>query len=192
MFASSSMPDQEWWHALWPDPKAVVLSLGIQPNMVSLDLCCGDGYFTAPLAQSSLRTYGLELDEELLEKAQKEAKGQNIRNCKWIQGDAMNIAASLPEKVDFVLLANTFHGVPHKETLGKRIYSILKPKGQLVIVNWHKRKQDETTVLSRPRGPKTEMRMTPLEAEDILVPLGFTLHKIMELPLYHYAIVFIK
>ena len=192
IFPSTSMPDNDWWEALWPDPKSVILSLGVEPNMVAIDLCCGDGYFTTPLAEASLKTYGLELDDELLGKARKEAEHQSINNCFWIHGDAMKIDELVSDKVDFILLANTFHGVPDKETLGKSMLSVLKPQGKLAVVNWHKRQREETTVLGLPRGPKSEMRMAPSEVNDILSPLGFTLSHVIELPPYHYGAVFTK
>ena len=192
IFPESSMPDHEWWQLLWPDPKAVILSLGVEPNMVSLDLCCGYGHFTIPLAQSSLKIYALELDDKLLEKARKETLQKNIKNCIWIQGDAMNVDNLISEKVDFILLANTFHGVMDKKALGKNMYSILKPKGKLAILNWKKKPREETTLLGIPTGPESEVRMSSLEVDEILRPLGFALHKIIDFPPYHYGIVFTK
>jgi SAM-dependent methyltransferase len=192
MFPATSMPDPDWWQELWPDPKGVIVSLGVKPEMVTMDLCCGDGYFTSHLAQSSLRVYGLELDGALIEKARGETEKQDIRNCFWIQNDAMEVANVLLEKVDFILLANTFHGVPNKEALGKGMLSALKPEGKLAVINWHKKQREETTVFGLPRGPKSEMRMTPSEVEEILTPLGFTLDKVIEIPPYHYGAIFNK
>jgi SAM-dependent methyltransferase len=192
LFSGTSMPELYWWKALWPDPKNVVLSLGIEPSMVVIDLCCGYGYFTPILAQSCLKIYGLELDGELLEKARRKAEHQNIKNCFWIQGDAMELNKLILEKVDFILLANTFHGVQNKEALGKSMFSALKPQGKLVVVNWHKREKEETTLFGFPTGPQSEMRIAPSEVQDILCPLGFTFNTVIELPPYHYGVVFTK
>ncbi|MHB1203164.1 MAG: class I SAM-dependent methyltransferase, partial [Acidithiobacillus sp.] len=49
-FPATVMPDPDWWQALWPDPEGVITALGVTPGMTVLDLCCGDGYFTAALA----------------------------------------------------------------------------------------------------------------------------------------------
>lgn len=190
MFPGTSMPDQDWWRVLWPNPQGVVVSLGVKPHMVSIDLCCGDGYFTVPLAQNSLRTYGLELDGALIDKAREEIEKQNVKNCFLIQGDAMDIADLIPEKVDFILLANTFHGIPDKEKIVKSMASALKPEGKIAIVNWHKKEREETTVLGLPRGPKSEVRMPPQEVESVLNPLGLFLEKTIELQPYHYGIIF--
>ena len=192
MFPGTSMPNQDWWQLLWPNPKGIILSLGVEPTMVSVDLCCGYGHFTVPLAQASLRTYGLELNSTLLEKAREETDHKNIKNCLWIQGDAMKIDSLVPEKADFILLANTLHGVPDKENLGKSIFSALKPHGKLAVVNWHKRPREETIIRGIPTGPKSEMRMSPLEVEEILRPLGFTLQRTIDFSPYHYGSIFTK
>ena len=192
IFPGTSMPDKSWWQNLWPNPKSVVRSLGIKPDMSVIDLCCGDGYFTVPVAEVATKVYGIELDASLLTEAQKEADIRGIKNCVWIQGDAMDISRLIPEQVDYVLLANTFHGILEKGTLAKSVAASLKPKGQFVIINWHKRPREETTVLGQPRGPKTEMRMSPLEVEEILRPLGFTLQRTIDFLPYHYGSIFTK
>jgi SAM-dependent methyltransferase len=47
----------------------------------------------------------------------------------WITADACDLAAVLPEPVDFVLLANTLHGVPDKLALVQAIAAVLRPAG---------------------------------------------------------------
>ncbi len=192
MFPATSMPDADWWHTLWPDPKGVILSLGVKKESTSIDLCCGDGYFTFPLAEVSSKVYGIELDADLLEQARKEAEIRGLTNLHWIQGDAMKLSELVPEPVDFVLIANTFHGIPDKEAMSKSIFSILKSEGELAIINWHKLPREETTALGLPRGPKSEMRMSPEEVEKTLLPSGFVLKSLVELPPYHYGAIFKK
>lgn len=187
----TSMPDDpSWWKELWPNPKNVINSLGIEPAMISVDLCCGYGYFTPFLAELSSKVYAIELDGKLLEKARME--NQNIKNCLWIQGDAMDIADLIQEKVKFVFLANTLHGVYNKEKLCKSIFSILEEGGKLAIVNWKKKRQEETILFGFPTGPKLEMRMDLYEINSILNPLGFLLNKAVDLPPHHYGAIFIK
>ena len=152
---------------------------GIRPDMSVIDLCCGDGYFTVPLSEATTMVYGIELDANLLEQAQKEASTKGVKNCRWIQGDAMDLSSLVPEPVDYVLLANTFHGIPEKEALTRSVAAILKPGGQFAIINWHKRPREETTVLGQPRGPKTSMRMSPDQVDGVISPLGFRLREVI-------------
>jgi hypothetical protein len=94
--------------------------------------------------------------------------------------------------VDFVLIANTFHGVPEKGRLAVAVAAILKPAGRFAIVNWHLRPREETIVLGQPRGPKTEMRMAPVDVATAIEPAGLNLVDVVELPPYHYGAIFEK
>ena len=113
-------------------------------------------------------------------------------NCEFVEGDAYAVANFVHRPVDFVLIANTFHGVPDKLRLARAVLTILKPGGRFAIVNWHRRPRDETTVLSQPRGPKTEMRMTPAEVAAVLDPAELRFVNVVELPPYHYGAIFEK
>ncbi|MGY5774863.1 class I SAM-dependent methyltransferase [Rhizobium hainanense] len=191
-FPATSMPDRDWWTVLWPNPLALLEALGIKPGMTVLDLCCGDGYFTAPLAKLVAgKVYALDLDETMIEMARAEVDRQAVSVRQWIRADARDIADHLPENVDYVLMANTFHGVPDQLGLVQAVHSVLAPRGSFGIVNWEARPREETTVLGLPRGPKTEMRMTPADVAAIVEHGGFRSRAVIELPPYHYGIVFV-
>ena len=193
IFPSTAMPDRGWWSALWPDPAGMLLSLGVGPGMTVLDLCCGDGYFTAPLARIvGGQVYALDIDPHLLDLARDEAEQAGVQVERWICGDAMDLVTLVPEQVDYVLIANTFHGVPDKEELVRLVSDALKPDGRFAIINWHRRPREETTVLDKPRGPKTETRMSPEQVRAVVEPNGFTLQQVVDLPPYHYGAVFRK
>lgn len=60
----------------------------------------------------------------------------------------------VPQPVDFVFLANAFHGVPERARLARAVANTLvEPGGHFAIVNWHARPREETTILGEPRGP---------------------------------------
>lgn len=185
------MPDRYWWAALWPDPASLLLSLGVSPGMTVLDLCCGDGYFTAPLAKIvDGRVYALDLDPEMIELARLEASRQGVSVLKWITADARDIEQLIPEQVDFVLIANTFHGVPDQAGLVRAVAKTLKSHGLFAVVNWHQLPREQTTVLGQPRGPKTAMRMSPEAIQAVVEPVGFGFGRTVDLPPYHYGVVF--
>ena len=58
LFPATIMPDKDWWQTLWPDPEAVLRSVGIEPEMNVVDLCCGDGHFTRPMCNLVTRRPG--------------------------------------------------------------------------------------------------------------------------------------
>lgn len=193
LFRATAMPDRDWWQALWPDPQGTLRAIGIKPGMIVLDLCCGDGYFTAALARLvEGRVHALDMDPEMLEQARTEVARQGASVDQWICGDARNLTALQPESIDFVLLANTFHGVPDQTGLAFAVGQVLKTDGQFAIVNWHQIPREQTIVLDKPRGPKSALRMSPDQVRAVVEPAGFDLAELVELPPYHYATVFCK
>ena len=191
MFKATAMPDRDWWRALWPDPASVLSAVGIEPGMTVLDLCCGDGYFTAPLSRLvNGRVYGVDLDPAMLAQAKHEIELANAPSAKLIEGDAFDLPALLPEKVDYVLLANTFHGVSDQTALSTAVHSVMKDGGLFGIINWYPLPREDTTVLGKPRGPATAMRMSPAAVQAVVAPAGFALERVEELPPYHYGAIF--
>lgn len=170
LFPATVMPDRNWWHALWPDP---------------------DGYFTAAIARQAGpgRVVGFDLDPERLEQAQAACEG--LANCDWLLGDAMELSRLLGAPADYVLIANTFHGVPDKTASAREVATALKPGGRFAVVNWHPLQGEETTVLGQPRGPSTELRMSPGQTRAVVEPAGFKLEALVELPSSHYGLIFV-
>jgi ubiquinone/menaquinone biosynthesis C-methylase UbiE len=186
------MPDPDWWEALWPQPAAVIGALGIEPGIDVVDLCCGDGLFTLPLARVARRVVAIDLDPTMLERARARLVAAGVTNCRLVAGDAYSVAELVPEPVDAVFIANTFHGVPDKSRLAHAVAEVLRLRGRFIIVNWHRRAREETTVLGQSRGPKTEMRMAPADVSAAVAPAGFGVLRVIELPPYHYGAIFEK
>lgn len=186
------MPDLDWWQSLWPEPEAVLGSLGIEPGMDIIDLCCGDGLFTVPLARMAHHVIAIDLNPEILARAKEQLAAIHASNCDVVLGDAYEVGAFARSPVDFVLMANTFHGVPDKPRLAHAVGSVLKPGGRFAVINWHRRPREETVVLGQPRGPKTDMRMEPEEVAAVVVSSGLNLVRVVELPPYHYAAILEK
>jgi ubiquinone/menaquinone biosynthesis C-methylase UbiE len=160
------------------------------PGTVVVDLCSGDGWFTLPIARIARAVIAVDLDAKLLRAARRRLTDGGARNCIYVAADAYDIAGVLREPVDHVFLANVFHGVPDKPRLAQAVCEALKPGGLFAIVNWHALPREDTLVLGLPRGPDTELRMSPARTIAAVEPQGFTFHDQVEVSAYHYAIVF--
>lgn len=190
-FPATAMPDRDWWAALWPDPEGVVRSLGVEPGMVVVDLCCGDGYFTAPIARIvEGKVYGVDIDPAMLEQTRAEVERAGSTVLDLICADARDLPNLLPGKVDYVLIANTFHGVSDKTAMARDVATVLEPSGRFAVVNWHPLPRERTVVLGKPRGPRTDMRMSPDDVRSVVEPAGYTLDRVVELPPFHYGAIF--
>ncbi|MGH7118813.1 MAG: class I SAM-dependent methyltransferase [Acetobacteraceae bacterium] len=190
-FPASSMPDADWWHDLWPDPAAVLARLALAEGGQAVDVCCGDGLFTVPLAGVERHVVAVDLDPAMLHLARENGQAAGRRNISYVAADASELACMKEGWADVVLIANTFHGVPDKPRFARAVAGVLAPGGRFAVINWHREPRDKTTVLGKPRGPRTELRMTPGDLEAALAPGGLRQICLVDLPPYHYAAVFV-
>lgn len=141
------------------------------------------------IAKIARHVSAIDIDCQLLVVARNRLTENGITNCDLIAGDAYDIAR-LAGPADFVFMANAFHGVPDRLRLARAVQTALKMGGYFVIVNWHKRPREDTTILGEPRGPKTELRMSPEETIESVQGSGLTCTKIVDLPPYHHGAIF--
>jgi ubiquinone/menaquinone biosynthesis C-methylase UbiE len=191
-FKGTEMPTAGWWEALWPDPALVVARVGIAAGIEVVDLCAGDGWFTLPMAKVARHVTAIDIDRTMLEAARSRLAENAFANCDFVEGDAYEVDKLVARPADFVFLANAFHGVPEQARLARGVANALAPGGLFAIVNWHARPREDTTISGEPRGPATELRMTPEATRAAVEPAGFQLHQLVELPPYHYGAVFEK
>ena len=188
-FRNTAQPDRDWWTALWPDPEGTLRALDIDDGTLA-DVACGDGHFTLPATNLTEYVYAVDLDAELLGRLEGRLEKRDAGNVETIEGDARELPSLLPERVDTVLLANTFHGVDGRTAFATSVREALETDGRFAVVNWHGRPPEETTVLEEPRGPPTELRVTPDETIEAVEPAGFEAVELVELDPYHYGVVF--
>jgi len=188
-FAGTEMPVEEWWQALWPDPAGVLAAVGLRPDTDVIDLCAGDGWFTLPIARIARCVIAIDIDDAMIAAARGRLAAAAVTNCRLVQGDAYALARLAPRPVDFVFMANAFHGVPDKPRLARAVRETLTPGGRFAVVNWHRRPREETVVLGEPRGPPSELRITPEETIGAVEGGGLRLIELVQVPPYHYAIV---
>jgi ubiquinone/menaquinone biosynthesis C-methylase UbiE len=189
-FEGTEMPTAGWWEALWPDPVSVLTAVGVKPGMEVIDLCSGDGWFTLQIAKIARHVVAIDIDPALLEVARARLKESGVSNCEFLAGDAYQLASLAPRVVDFVFMANAFHGVPDRPRLAGSVREVLKPNGCFAIVNWHQHLREQTTVLGEPRGPRTELRLSPAETVEAVAAGGLTHIGTVEVLPYHYGALF--
>jgi ubiquinone/menaquinone biosynthesis C-methylase UbiE len=189
-FQGTEMPTAGWWEALWPDPAGVLAAVGIKPGMDVIDLCSGDGWFTLQIAKIARQVIAIDIDPALLEVARTRLEESGVANCEFRVGDAYQLVTLAKRSVDFVFMANAFHGVPDRPRLARAVHDVLRPGGCSAIANWHLRPRDETTVLGEPRGPATDLRLSTKQTVDAVVAGGLRHAGVVEVPPYHYGALF--
>ena len=191
-FQNTRQPDWDWWGELWPEPKQILSTLNISADRSVADIGSGNGYFTLPLAELVQPTpiYAIDIDPDLLDDLNRKTEQAGFSNIKCLEGDARELSSLLPEPVDTILIANTFHGVEEPAVFAEQAYQSLTPDGRLIILNWHDRPKKETPIAGQPRGPPQELRLTPEETRESISSAPFTHTNLIELPPYHYALIY--
>ena len=57
--------------------------MGVEPGMVAVDLCCGDGLFTVPMARIAMRVYAIDIDRAMLDRARAHLAAAGAANCEF-------------------------------------------------------------------------------------------------------------
>ena len=82
--------------------------------------------------------------------------------------------------------------VPDKAGFAREVRKVLAPGGKFAVVNWYPAPREQTLVLGVPRGPSTEMRISPRQTGESIEPAGFALERVVDLPPYHYGVIFAR
>ena len=105
-------------------------------GMTVLDLGCGPGFFSVELAEmvgASGKVIAVDLQEGMLRKLENKIRGTEIeKRIKLHKCDKDKIG--ITEKVDLVLAFYMFHEVPDQKKFLEEIKSILKPNGEVFMV----------------------------------------------------------
>jgi len=117
---------------------AIIHFLELSAGSTILDLCCGYGRHTIPLAQQGYNVVGLDLSEVLLQLARTEADAQEVK-VRWIQGDMRTIP--FENTLDAVINMFTSFGYLANEAedlqVLAQIYKALKPGGRFLLETVH-------------------------------------------------------
>ncbi|MFC6794217.1 class I SAM-dependent methyltransferase [Halobaculum halobium] len=192
-FTNTRQPDWDWWSRLWPTPGETLRNLGLSPGDALAEIGCGNGYFALPAARitAPAPVYAVDIDEGLLAELDRLAGRHEVDTLHTVHGDARSLPDHLPESVDVALIANTFHGVDDPEAFVAGVVDALAADGRFVVLNWHDRPREETTVAGAPRGPPTDLRISPDEtAEPAEAASDLRAVDRVNVPPYHYGLVF--
>ncbi len=120
----------------WLQNPQKILRPYIEEGMTVLDLGCGPGFFSIDMAQmvgKSGRVIASDLQEGMLQKLRGKIHGTEFEDRITLHKCEEN-KIGVSENVDFVLAFYMVHEVPNQEEFFNEIKTILKPNGQVFIV----------------------------------------------------------
>lgn len=106
----------------WKDEKDLPGAAGKNAcsRKVVFDLYSGTGTITQLMAPMAGKVIGVEIVEEAVEAARKNAEQNDLHNCEFIAGDVLKVLDEIEEKPDFIILDPPRDGV-HPKALKKII-----------------------------------------------------------------------
>ena len=164
-------------------PHEVIAALDLKPGQVIADIGAGSGYFSFRLAHhvGPGRVYAVDISPDMILHMNRRVRDLGITNLTTVLAppdDPLLADTSL----DRVFICDTWHHVEKQgEYLGK-LKKMLKPGGQLVMIDFQKREL--------PVGPPLEMKIAREDVVRQLETAGFQLLKEHTFLPYQYFLVF--
>lgn len=119
---------------------------GKEVGSVVFDLYSGTGTIAQMLAPAAKKVIGVEIVEDAVEAAKKNAAGNGLSNCEFLAGDVLKVLDEITEKPDYIILDPPRDGI-HPKALQKIIgYGV----ENMVYISC------KPTSLARDLGPLTE------------------------------------
>jgi ubiquinone/menaquinone biosynthesis C-methylase UbiE len=114
----------------------LIRRIGLQPGMRVLDIGCGPGRLTIPLAKhvgSNGEVTALDLQEKMLEKLKKRIEYNHLKNVRLIFGGAGHDHIKKKDYFDRAILVTVLGEIPDKQRALEEIFGVLKSGGILSI-----------------------------------------------------------
>jgi len=152
-----------------------------------LDLACGNGAYALALSRridANGIIYAVDLWEEGINQLTSAIRQQGILNVRALLSNVERTL--LPDgSVDLCLMASVLHdliAIDKAEGTLNEVVRVLKPGGELAIIEFMK--------IPPPPGPPTDIRLTPVQVEQAIVPFGFESVRTTDVGPYHYLCLF--
>ncbi|HUI11503.1 MAG TPA: class I SAM-dependent methyltransferase [Bacteroidota bacterium] len=120
----------------WLQNPERILAPYLHEGMTALDLGCGPGFFSIPMARlvgPAGRVIAADLQEGMLEKLREKIGGTDLQErltlVKCEGGDIR-----VHERVDFIMTFYMVHEVPEKPALFRQLRGVLRDTGKLLLV----------------------------------------------------------
>lgn len=153
--------------ALLPIPDVIGLSAVKEGDRV-LDIGCGPGVFTIPLARAvgvSGRVHAYDIEETMVEECRARVAGHGLTNV--AVGRSEENRTDLPsESIDLIFACHLLHELTEPALFFDELRRIARPGGRLAAVEWEK---IETGI-----GPPVNRRFTPDDTQRLLASGGWT------------------
>ncbi len=168
-------------------PEHLVRELYLKPGDRVADIGCGTGVYTIALAQEvgeMGQVYAVDVHREALHTLAGTLEKRNIQNVEMVWADVEQYIPIDGYSLDAVVVSNVLFQLGNINSLLVHISKILKPGGQLLIVEW----SDSHGGI----GPHKDHVIDESYAEQLVTSHNFRIVKRLPAGSYHYAFIAIS
>ncbi|HXB54524.1 MAG TPA: methyltransferase domain-containing protein [Vicinamibacteria bacterium] len=165
-------------------PNEVVAALGLKAGEVVADVGAGSGYFALRLASSVGPTgwvYAVDISPDMTVYMNRRIRDAGIRNLQTILA-APDDPLLRDASVDRFFICDTWHHIADQEAYLARMKRMLRPGGQVVMIDFHKREL--------PLGPPLSIKIAREDLIRQMEAAGFQLLREHTFLPYQYFLVF--
>jgi ubiquinone/menaquinone biosynthesis C-methylase UbiE len=170
----------------WQKPHEVIDALRLREGEQVADIGAGSGYFALRFARHvgpSGRVYAVDISKEMLAHLEAQAKAASVSNVRAVLAPPDD--PLLPDaSIDRVFFCDVWHHVDDQASYLEKLKKVLRPDGQVVMIDFHKR--------DLPVGPPASMKIA---REDLVAQMqahGFRLATEHTFLPYQYFLVFTR
>lgn len=157
-------------------PDQIIGHLDIQSNDVIADLGAGNGYFALPMAKSTKQfVYAVDIEPQMLAMLKENANQEQLENITYVESNLDQIQLEA-DSVNKVMISLVLHEVPDLDKTLSEIKRILKPGGNILIIEWE--------AVQTESGPPLHHRIASEEMVNVLEKNGFDAEVIPLNPYY--------
>ena len=181
----SGMPDESMWDTFFDAPE-ILAKLEFDSSVrTAIEFGSGYGTFSIPASQIvSEQLVALDIEAPLIETLVQHANELRFPIQAICRDFVANGTGLANESSDYAMLFNILH-IEDPVSLLKEAARVLKDAGKVGVIHWN---YDDAT----PRGPSMDIRPKPKDCINWARDAGLTLVKQVDLPPYHYGLVFKK
>jgi ubiquinone/menaquinone biosynthesis C-methylase UbiE len=151
---------------VWQKPHQVIEALALKPDALVADIGSGTGYFAVRLAHfvPQGRVYGVDVEPDMVKYLADRATREGLNNLSAVRGTPDD--ARLPDKVDLVLMVDTYHHVEQREGYFRKLAQSLKTDGRVAIIDFNAKSA---------MGPPPSQRIASTRVVTEMTKAGFRL-----------------
>lgn len=163
-------------------PEQIIENLDLKRGDTIADFGCGAGAYVFAASKKvgdNGKVYAIDLDENILDKINREAEKMNIVNIDTILSDVEGKVQIESMSCDLIILSNVLSEIDDLENVFQEITRTLRPDGRILIVDW-----------KRSDNPLSKLRPNLLDEEKVVAVLAkhdFSVKKHLPAGEYHYA-----